>query len=280
MSEIKKILGRIKDKNSFLRYGWYLFRQPYYCYLEKNNQKEANLRKEGKVESKFQSLLKFKNKHKGERCFIVATGPSLLISDLELLENEITFGMNSIPKLFSQTKWRPTYFGVQDINVYLKMESVLLDTFHGNGNVFISDTISNRFNVPKEFNVFPLDTAYNFNQLEIEKYFAMFSDDAYSVVYDGYSITYSLIQIAVYMGFKEIYLLGVDCSYKRGAKNHIVESGNDDKNEEKNYEKMTTAYKVAKQYTDDHNIKIVNCTRGGMLEVFTRKSLEEVISNE
>lgn len=36
--------------------------------------------------------------------------------------------------------------------------------------------------------------------------------------------------------------------------------------------RMTAGFKAAKQYIDKHNgLKIYNCTRGGMLEVFKRK---------
>ena len=79
------------------------------------------------------------------------------------------------------------------------------------------------------------------------------------------------------MGFKEIYLLGVDCNYPKGEKNHFVESGFVDKNAASNPIRMRVGYKKAKEYADANGIKIINCTRGGMLEVFPRMSLEEVL---
>ena len=42
-----------------------------------------------------------------------------------------------------------------------------------------------------------------------------FSRDIASVVYSGQTVTYSMIQFAAYMGFKEIYLIGVDCNYSK-----------------------------------------------------------------
>ena len=42
-------------------------------------------------------------------------------------------------------------------------------------------------------------------------------------------------------------------------------------------DKMIDAYKVAKQYADDHNIKIYNATRGGKLEVFERVDLDDIL---
>ena len=67
-----------------------------------------------------QRLRSIKGIHKGQRCFIVANGPSLTSSDLNLLQEnkEITFGMNRIFKIFDDTKWRPTYYVCEDINIF------------------------------------------------------------------------------------------------------------------------------------------------------------------
>lgn len=280
MDSLRETLVKIKHNSKFLTRLWYICRQPKFIALEKRKQKAAQKRAQGFQDPRYQSIMTFRGIHAGERCFIVATGPSLTIADLETLKSEYTFGMNSITKLYSQTSWRPTYYGIQDSNVYEKMEQSIRDTYQDAQNVFVSDTIADRFSVPDSFHQFPHDAVYHDNQLEIDRYFARFSDDCYTIVYDGYSITYSLIQIAAYMGFREIYLLGVDCSYKRGGRNHIVDSGNDDKNEEKNYDKMTVGYQKAKEYADTHGIKIINCTRGGMLEVFPRAVLEDVLKEE
>jgi uncharacterized Rossmann fold enzyme len=59
-------------------------------------------------------ILKFKEKHKGERCFIIGTGPSLRASDLDLLINEYTFASHRIFNIYDQTNWRPTYYVAQD----------------------------------------------------------------------------------------------------------------------------------------------------------------------
>ena len=40
---------------------------------------------------------------------------------------------------------------------------------------------------------------------------------------------------------------------------------------------MRIGYQAAKEYADAHGIKIVNCTRGGMLETFKRMKLEDVL---
>ncbi len=243
-------------------------------------EKGIRQRKKGIEDSKYATIQKYKNMHKGERCFIVATGPSLTMDDLELLKNEITFGMNSITKVFDNTTWRPSYYGIQDRQVYEKMEHSILQYYAESKNVFVADELAELYKMPSQFIRFPYNGNYHLYAGKYGTYTAQFSDNAYEVIYDGYSITYSLIQIAIYMGFSEICLLGCDCNYPKGEKNHFVESGFVDKNAHTNPERMLVGYKKAKEYADVHGIKIINCTRGGMLEVFPRKLLEDCVGKK
>jgi hypothetical protein len=73
------------------------------------------------------------------------------------------------------------------------------------------------------------------------------------------------------MGFSEIYLLGADCDYKKMGTvgNHFYKQEVKDGNPFIN-ELVFAAYECAKQYADEHGIKIYNATRGGKLEVFER----------
>lgn len=265
---LKRILVNSRDKSKLLQYCSFCIKKAKFFYEERKflNKKKNNVK-----------IRKFKDSFSGERCFIVATGPSLTIDDLNLISNEITFGMNSIVKLYNQITWRPTFYGIQDSLVYEKLENTIKNEYINSTNVFVGSNLAEQFDIPSNYIQFPFDNYYHEAERDIDKYFAKFSDDASSIVYDGYSITYSLIEIAVYMGFKEIYLLGADCNYPKGEKNHFVESGFVDKNAASNPIRMRVGYKKAKEYADSNGIKIINCTRGGMLEVFPRMSLEEVL---
>lgn len=229
------------------------------------------------IDDKFLKIRKLQGKYYGERCFIIATGPSLTIEDIELLKDEYTFGMNSICKIYSQTTWRPTFYGIQDRHVFEKLRDIVFNQ-DPSTIMFLAEELCKNVEMHDNYVAFPYDVGYHYiNLRKMDDYFAKFSEDCYDVVYDGYSITYSLIQIAVYMGFKEIYLLGADCSYTVGSKNHFVESGYIDKNANLNHDKMIKGYEAAKKYADEKGIQIINCTRGGMLEVYDRKSLEAVL---
>lgn len=125
----------------------------------------------------------------------------------------------------------------------------------------------------------------------------LFSDDISKFVYDGGTVTYVSLQCAVYMGFKEIVLLGVDHSFAReqtkegkiklnsNVKNHFQDYqteefwGNGQKDEEAvvfPLDFATEAFAEAKRYAEEHGVKILNATRGGKLEVFERVDFDSL----
>lgn len=277
MVNIKSKLLCIREKNILAKNLFYVVKKISYLFPNYKLERKAKQRKNGFEDAEYIKLRMLQNRHLNDRCFIVATGPSLTFEDLSLLKNEICFGMNSICKILDKTDWRPTYFGIQDALVYEKLEKEIKENIKC--DVFVGANLKEDFDIPDKYIVFPFNHLYHLAEIDIDKYYSLFSDNCYAMIYDGYSITYSLIQIAVYMGFKEIYLLGCDCNYPSNKQNHFVESGFVDKYAYKNYDKMITGYKAAKKYADAHNIKIINCTRGGMLEVFPRMKLEDVLRN-
>ena len=238
----------------------------------------ASMRRRGMVDKRYEKIKTYERKFEGKRCFVVATGPSLTLDDIKLLDNEYTFAMNSICKLYPDTDWRPSFYGIQDENVYAELEEILKKE---DGVIFASSNLARRFSLPDNFIVYPLNSKYNYFDFRYsDKLHVKFSSNSYSEVYDAYSITFSLLQIAIYMGFKEIYLIGADCNQKVGQKNHFIDMKhveNGDKlltSAKRNIFSHAEFYKFAKS----KNIKIYNATRGGALEVYPRVTLEEVLA--
>lgn len=86
------------------------------------------------------------------------------------------------------------------------------------------------------------------------------------------------IQFAFYCGVDEIYLLGVDCNYTT-EKLYAVDHGirDSEKYRAQTGRLMIEDFKVIKKYADSIGVKIYNATAGGMLEVFERVNLDDVI---
>lgn len=225
----------------------------------------------------------FKERYSGERCFIIGNGPSLRMEDLDVLayNKEYSFGANRIYVSFNDTVWRPTFYCIQDgtmIKEYHK-EIEKLDLKYK----FISDYALEKLG-DKSFK-----TAYMFhlNPHRYYPYYPGFSDDIAQEISEGFTVTYAEIQIAAYMGFKEIYLLGVDFNYSKilDSSGKIVETGSKDyfsdryilANEKRNIPQLHNslqAYKKAEVYSKRNGFRIFNATRGGKLEVFERVNFD------
>ena len=227
-------------------------------------------------------LQALKDTHKGERCFIIGTGPSLTIQDLELLQGEVTFATNRIYELFPKTVWRPTYYVNQDHELIKKYGE----------NIRAIDV--ERVFLPVDYvQQFPGEK-YSFFVLKYKEFFphdAPFSTDISRYLAQGFTVTYGAIQIAAYMGFKEIYLLGIDHNYGvfRDAKGRIIKSNSIRRNypegmkEMKNQknvpriEETTVAYETVEKLSRKLGFRIYNATRGGKLEAFERINFDTVI---
>ncbi|SCY09807.1 Protein of unknown function DUF115 [Lachnospiraceae bacterium XBB2008] len=219
-------------------------------------------------------LERYKGIHEGKRCFVVATGPSLMVEDLNQLneKNEICISMNSIFRVFSESKWRPQYYIAEDFRILRDYKDIIyhLDV----PNVFLGDTSEESFKAASCDNIYWHHFHYEYTERRKPK----FSPDFSRKCYMGATVTYSCIQLAAYLGFKRVYLMGVDFSYAHGnigeAYKHFYEEG---KPSGIAYpEAVELAYLSAKEYADQNGIEIYNATRGGCLEIFPRANFDSL----
>lgn len=215
-------------------------------------------------------LIKFHNVYQNKRrCFIVATGPSLKIEDLEVLSNnnEFCFTVNSMCKK-NLLIWKPNVLVISDGKFFSENKNYIRD--YDCDLKFLPDDENGYWNSQK-------DGEYRIHRDSTDAYNILeFTEDITKTIGTQGTVTVGCIQIAVYMGFKEIYLLGTDCNYKRGStQNHF---GGDSKPDliDHSVASMINAYKMCKKYSDSHGIKIYNATRGGMLEVFERVDFDSL----
>lgn len=227
-------------------------------------------------------ILQYKDIHKGKRCFIVATGPSLTVEDLNTLyeHKEICISMNRIFNIFSKTNWRPDYYMIGDKEMIedLSEDIARLDL----PNKFVSTVPKVYWQHPDSKDSIP----YKMLLRGITERRPTFSQYAEQGLFHGTTVTYLCMQLAVYMGFSEIYLLGVDFSYSNNLydpKNHFEGCDNSENNVRLNPvypEKTLLAYESSRIFCDSHNVKIFNATRGGKLEVFERKSFDSLFESQ
>lgn len=233
----------------------------------------------GKIkEYRCERLEAFHNIHEGEKCVIVATGPSLLMDDLQRIKASgiKTLSMNKIFLAFDQTDWRPDYYVAADSDIIRENETWIKSSTLP--YLLISDQD------PGFWKDGETERLYRYHlQQTNPKEDVTFSTNMVDGVYGSGSITFVCIQIAVYMGFSEIYLLGADHTIPGTVeKDHFVDNYEKKRNIDYfAYHNLAEAeYHVAKKYADTNHIHIYNATRGGTLEVFERKNIDIILHRE
>lgn len=236
-----------------------------------------------------------RNKFAGERIFIMGNGPSLNKTPLDKLENEFVFGLNRISLLFDRVSWRPTFFTAFDVRV-------VPDN---------SDEFSN------------LDIEYKFFSARYKKLLGEKPNHYWHHTkgfYDGFescfeptvpftgfggggTIAIIAIELAFFMGFKEIYLIGTDVSYSvpktviqsgkdvfgDGVKLNLESTKDDDQNHfdpryfgagkkwhNPNVRDMKIGFSRAASYIEQRGGRLLNATIGGELDQVQRVEFDSL----
>ncbi|MBL8563001.1 MAG: hypothetical protein JNN06_12045, partial [Gemmobacter sp.] len=159
-------------------------------------------------------------RHKGQRAVIIGNGPSLRIPDLARLDGDVCFGSNKIFLSFDQTDWRPTYYTVED-HLVLAGTQAEVSRMRGVQKVFPDNMRHHGFHDPDVVFV-PRLPPKSWEDPLSDPDFPQFSLDLVQGLHWGSTVVYAQIQMAVFMGCREIYLIGVDHSYRLPA----VKEGN------------------------------------------------------
>jgi hypothetical protein len=173
-----------------------------------NNNKAKNLTAENSAK-----ILTLKNKHQGKRCFIIGGSPSLNKLDLTKLNNEHTFTVNRGYKLAENGLNQSTYHVMSDIYT------------------FIDDKIENEIqkDFADEFLIyggidFPIQKNATYFDFKLKKDNFDFQKDITLPLQGTQTIIYYAYQLAYYMGFNEIYLIGVDLDFKNNSGHAYTET--------------------------------------------------------
>lgn len=224
--------------------------------------------------------------HWKQRCFLIGNGPSLNQTDLTLLKNEYTFGVNKIYQLFDKMGFVPTYYVVIDEKdaEYDKEE---IRNIKGTTKIF-----------PCAFEpLFPNETYFKWCGG------GTFSPDASKGLDSGENVMYICMQLAYYMGFRKVYLVGMDFDWGEELQDirpHQTIIGHDQKTHfSPNYrkpnelwvapdlEEALKGFTKAKDYFEkphgeyrEELGKIYNATIGGKLEIFPRVNYQDIIGGK
>ncbi len=228
-----------------------------------------------RLESK-RRLAAFKDRHKGQRAFIIGNGPSLRRTDVSKLQNEITFGLNRVYLAFPEWGFHTTYLvSVNDLVIQQCADDLRALPMW-------------KFFTWRARRWIPLDrrTVFLFTTYMGPK----FATDARGRLWEGATVTYVALQLAYHMGFDEVILVGVDHNFAtQGPPNQEVVSEGDDPNHFlPNYfgkgfrwqlpdlATSEMAYRMAREAFERAGRRVVNATIGGKLQVFPKVDYEDL----
>lgn len=221
-------------------------------------------------------LTRFKDIHKGEDCFIIGNGPSIKHMDLAKLNNYHCIGQNKIFLLFEKVALELSY--LVSVN-QLVIEQSAREFEAMNCPIFLSYTAAKGV-VAEKPNIQRLHTLNLWS----------FYEDISQPICEGNTVTFVSMQIAYYMGFKRVFLIGVDHSFKQSGKSHETQvySGDDENHFHPDYFKgqqwqladvygSEVSYHLANYFYLKDERQILDATVGGKLEVFPKISFEEAL---
>ncbi|CCK80304.1 6-hydroxymethylpterin diphosphokinase MptE-like protein [Desulfobacula toluolica] len=224
------------------------------------------------------TFISLKNKYKNQRVFVIGNGPSLNEMNLKHLKNEITIGCNGLFLKFDEMGFAPAFYTVED-NLVAEDRRNIINNLQNTIKILPYDL---RYCLKPDKNTIFINFIRNYPG------FPDFSFDCENMVYWGGTVTYLNIQLACYLGAKEIYLIGIDHDYTIPEKDicvdgAVIESKSYDQNHfhpdyfgpgfryhDPRVDRMEMAYKKAKTALKKHNIKIFNAGVGGKLRIFDR----------
>ena len=225
-------------------------------------------------------LAQYKNKFAGYRCVVIGNGPSLNNMNLSLLKNEFTFGLNRIYLLFEKMGFSTSFF--VSIN-RLVIEQFGEEISRVNSLKVLNWSCENY--VTKDENTVFLSARPTTTKMDGEIINGYF--------HTGGSVTNVALELAYYMGFSEVILIGVDHSFvEQGTGGKAIVSKGADQNhfsenyfgagvvwQLPNYSTMEYGYVQAKKLFEGDKRIIVDATVGGNLQVFEKVDFEIYLKN-
>ena len=206
------------------------------------------------------------------RAFVIGNGPSLKAKQLDLLDQNdcITFAVNRIHLIYDQTRWRPTHWVMMDFSNSLHYREDI--HYHAEQRYELhirSDILAKYFEWCVRDRRMPifghLNVVDRCNHIDIER----FTSDAWHdpVCQMGGSVP-TAIQLAVQMGYEQLYLIGMDGDKKGNAENNFIKGYIDVDNVTEQKARIANAttrlaLEIAKRECGKRGVKLMDATVGG-----------------
>jgi hypothetical protein len=226
-------------------------------------------------------LTRFRDAHRGQRCFVIANGPSLQRMDLSALAAEYTISMNRAYLLYDKWGFIPSY--------YVCVNELVLEQF----STDIARLRLPRFVNYSQRHLFS-DSREDNNMMYLRLGFTVtdrFCGDVTGTIGSGGTVTFSCLQLAYFMGFAEVILVGLDHSFvEKGIPNstEVRQSDRDESHCHPDYFpkgskwqlpdlfRSELAYALAREAFESDGRRVVDATADGKCNVFKKVEFDDL----
>lgn len=216
----------------------------------------------------------YRDRHHGQRCIVMANGPSLGRMELSGLAGEHTMSMNRAYLLYDQWGFTPSY--------YVCGNELVLEQFAGDISRlpmprFVNYNRRHLFSGVDDSRMMYLRLGLNLRD--------EFCGDVTQTISSGGTVTFVCLELAYFMGFKEVILIGLDHSFmEKGIPNatEVRQSDRDESHCHPDYfpkgmkwqlpdlYRSELAYALARQAFERDGRRVVDATVGGKCDVFPK----------
>ena len=217
-------------------------------------------------------LKKIRNIHRDETCFVIGNGPSIKKTNLDLLRGHYCFGVN---RFFEHpfSKYCQ-YWAVQDGRVFNDYHKEILGL---DKVIFLGGTrLVDWCKQPEYYWQYVENDVFIPKRLGSMIHHKQMSTDASEGIYIGDGVPFLCIQMAYHMGFKKVYVIGMDCDHS-GDRHFYTPDTKEKKLERKSqWESVFQCYRICSETFQKDGRTLANATVGGKLDVIPRTKLEDV----
>ncbi len=196
---------------------------------------------------------------------IVCNGPSLINVPLDWLSSHATFGAN---RVYLLPGFQPSYYTCIDMRVLNNVELRAEVEIYGSQSsiAFVNREVDHVW--PPNFVPLQCMTPYD----DDGNYMDEFSMEVHKVIVEGGTVTYVQMQLAYSMGYRRLYLVGLDHTSHDDAYFHPDYSEPFETKDftESDYQKLTEMY--YRRANEIFEGQIINLTPGSQLDVFENRS--------
>lgn len=223
-------------------------------------------------------LAALKNRHQNERCVLVANGPSLNAMQLDFLRDETVIGVNKIFLGFKKFAFYPRYYVAVNRKVIAQAERQIkaLNCIKFIGDAGADDHINENA------------LTYLVNTRSPRSRFC--KDLTTEGMHEGFTVTYAALQVAYFLGFRQVILIGLDHRYAyTGQPNEASRMEGSDPNhfsseyfsngqewDNPDLEHSEESYRIARRMFEEDGRSIVDATVDGACTIFPKQDYKTI----